>query len=221
MLENQQAQLVAGLQELYKRLQNGQGWTGAPLKEATSGSPLTHDILERLGALKQDGHHSQDSFEENLEAMQQKLIANGAGFMPREASFDAHSDFDPSPIYEHSHHKSVPTFVNPFQNNQFPPTPPTQSPHQRTSHTSSPLKAQFSIEMPPYPQFSNWPTDSYDDNMDFMATTEPIADINMDAMAAYASQMYSGPTAINPCLTMKNWDAQQEMQKYFNSNVLV
>ena len=63
MLENQQAQLVVGLQELYKRTQNGQGWTGAPLRETSQGLPLTHDILERLGALKQEGHNTTDVFE--------------------------------------------------------------------------------------------------------------------------------------------------------------
>lgn len=217
MLENQQAQLVAGLQELYRRLQNGQGWTGTPLKESASGSPLTHDILESLGALKQDGQSSNESFEENLELMQQKLIANGAGFMPREVSFDAASDFDSTSSFDQGNHKITPSFTNPFQAGHFPPTPPQHSPHQRMSHTSSPLKTQFSVDAPQIPQFSNWTSD-YDDSMDFMNTYEPSTDMTM---AAYASQLYPGQTAINPCLTMKNWDAQQEMQKYFNSNVLV
>ncbi|KAF2011863.1 hypothetical protein BU24DRAFT_396490 [Aaosphaeria arxii CBS 175.79] len=48
ILEQQQAQLVAGLRELYSRLQCGQGWPGPPLSKAESGHPLTHDILDRL-----------------------------------------------------------------------------------------------------------------------------------------------------------------------------
>lgn len=218
MLENQQAQLVSGLQELYRRLQSGQGWTGSPLKETSTGSPLTHDILERLGSLKQEGQTSNEPFEENLEAMQQKLIANGATFVSRDNSFDATSEFDHSSVFDHNNHKAAPSFINPFQASHFPPTPPHHSPHQRMSHTASPLK-QFPAEVPQITQFSTWPSE-YDDTMDFMSC-EPTTDLNLDAMTAYTAQMYPGPTAINPCLTMKNWDAQQEMQKYFNANVLV
>lgn len=119
MLESQQAQLVSGLQELYKRVQNGQGWTGNPLKENTQGQPLTHDILERLGALKQEGHATNDSFEEDLSLLQQKLIADGAGFMQRAPSHDSHSDTSaPSPIYEPVAQR--PHFSSPFTLNQFP-----------------------------------------------------------------------------------------------------
>ena len=111
MLENQQTQLVSGLQELYKRMQNGQGWTGAPLKES-GGVPLTHDILERLGALKQEGHNTSDTFEEDLNALQQRLIASGATMMQREASHDGSSESAASPAYDpapqHTH------FTNPF-----------------------------------------------------------------------------------------------------------
>ena len=107
MLENQQSQLVTGLQELYKLTQNGQGWIGSPLKESSHGAPLTHDILERLGALKQDGHATGEMFEEDLGAMQQRLIANGAGFMARDASSDSDSDAGQSPLFEPLPQKTV------------------------------------------------------------------------------------------------------------------
>ena len=83
MLESQQGQLVAGLQELYRRLQSGEGWTGAPLKESTKGAPLTHEILERLGALKHDNHYHDEPFEENLDLLQHRLLSNGSGIMQR------------------------------------------------------------------------------------------------------------------------------------------
>lgn len=51
MLKSQQSQLVTGLQELYRRSQCGEGWTGPALKETVKGTPLTHDILQHLGAL--------------------------------------------------------------------------------------------------------------------------------------------------------------------------
>ena len=56
MLEQQQSQLVAGLQATYKRLQKAQVWNGPNLAEA-NGYPLTHDILAALDLLevKNDG----------------------------------------------------------------------------------------------------------------------------------------------------------------------
>jgi hypothetical protein len=135
MLESQQAQLVTGLQELYKRTQNGQGWIGSPLKETSHGAPLTHDILERLGALKQDGHATGEIFEEDLTLMQQRLIANGAGFMQRETSSDSDSETAPSPMFEQMPQK--PVFTDPFSLHSFPPTPPNQSPYPRNARTVS------------------------------------------------------------------------------------
>ncbi|KKZ66442.1 hypothetical protein EMCG_07834 [[Emmonsia] crescens] len=132
MLEQQQAQLVTGLQSLYKLTLDGEGWPGDPLKESGNGHPLTHDILERLGALKQEGHSSDEPFEDDLQLAQKRLIANGAGFMQRQDSSDG-SESEHSPTFP-----SRPSlFEAPFSMNpnQFPPTPP--SPHAfppRTQH---------------------------------------------------------------------------------------
>ncbi|KAJ5995353.1 hypothetical protein N7481_002330 [Penicillium waksmanii] len=52
MLEQQQAWLVNGLQELYHRAVHGQGWPGEPLDLEPNGFPLTHDMLVSLGALE-------------------------------------------------------------------------------------------------------------------------------------------------------------------------
>lgn len=210
MLEAQQAQLVAGLQELYKRVNSGQGWTGAPLRESSGGVPLTHDILERLGALKQEGTNTSAEFEENLEELQKRLLANGAGFMQREMSFDASSDNGRS-SFDLSQQRKAPLFHNPFQGNHFPPTPPIQSPHTATAHTSSPLKTQFPVDTS-MQQFSTW-TPEYDD-MDFMSTYEPMTDITINTMQLQA-QILQAQGSINPCLTMKDWDPQ-----YFNPNMV-
>ena len=50
MLEQQQKQLVAGLEKLYRLLQDGQPWPEAPL-ETQNGRVLAHDILRGLGLL--------------------------------------------------------------------------------------------------------------------------------------------------------------------------
>lgn len=50
MLENQQDQLVWGLQEMYHRLHKASLWDDEPLEES-GGQPLTHGILAALGVL--------------------------------------------------------------------------------------------------------------------------------------------------------------------------
>ncbi|PYH90546.1 hypothetical protein BO71DRAFT_402079 [Aspergillus ellipticus CBS 707.79] len=95
MLEQQQTWLVYGLQELYRRAMEGEGWPGEPLKCEASGHPLTHDLLTRLGALDQTrGEH----FEENPEAMQQELWKQNAGHMQRQESSDGSSESAQSPV---------------------------------------------------------------------------------------------------------------------------
>ena len=210
MLENQQAQLVAGLQEMYKRTQNGQGWSGPVLRETSHGMPLTHDILENLGALKQEGHISGE-FEEDLHALQQRLIANGASLMQREQSHDGSSDSAPSPVYEPSH--QMPKFTNPFPMNQYPPTPPNRSPYPQSARTVAQHKSHT------YPQ-SNlaWSTavPDFDDGMDFINQYDsPIMSNNLE-LNSFPSQMYHDPSAMNPYLAMKDWPSQDELQRYVN-----
>lgn len=74
ILERQQAQLVAGLQEMYRRMQNGHGWIGAPLDEA-AGHPLTHDILESLGVLRKAGNGIPETVEDGM--MGHQLFGEG------------------------------------------------------------------------------------------------------------------------------------------------
>jgi hypothetical protein len=214
MLENQQAQLVSGLQELYKRMQNGQGWTGAPLKEA-GGVPLTHDILERLGALKQDGHNTSDAFEEDLNALQQRLIASGATMMQREASHDGSSESAPSPAYDPAPQNSH--FTNPFALNQFPPTPPNRSPYPQAARTAMPAKSNTYPIQTAQSNLS-WSTvpPEFDDGMDFINQYDsPMMDNTMD-MSQYPVNMFQDANSINPFFTMKDWSGQEDMQRYVN-----
>ena len=51
MLERQHSELIAGLQELYRRIQAGEPFPSPPLEPAYNGQPLTHKILEALGVL--------------------------------------------------------------------------------------------------------------------------------------------------------------------------
>ncbi|KAI5287351.1 hypothetical protein KEM54_006050 [Ascosphaera aggregata] len=126
MLEQQQSQLVAGLQELYRRMREGKGWPGEPLQNLSNGHPLTHDILERLGALKPaKGSEEVPTFEEDLTAVQRKLIASGAGFMPRDTTSDFGSEGAPSPTIPTSNPFGVNDITYPTSGTMsFPPTPP-------------------------------------------------------------------------------------------------
>ena len=208
MLENQQAQLVTGLQELYKRIQNGQGWVGSPLKETSHGAPLTHDILERLGALKQDGHATGEIFEEDLTLMQRRLIANGAGFMPRDTSSDSDSETAPSPMFEQIPQK--PVFTDSFSLHSFPPTPPNQSPFPRNARTV-PSKVQTYSQpridqtgMNPQLHRQSWGPSSgrFDDSMDLdFVSFDPSA--NYDVSMPLFGQLQAPVGTINPSLAMR------------------
>lgn len=102
MLEQQQSQLVAGLQETYRRLLSANLWPSMPL-EAHEGNPLTHDILTTLDIIhpKTDSDH----FEEDPERLQRRLIAQGAPFIQRRGSFS--SDSDHSTTHSHKRSRSV------------------------------------------------------------------------------------------------------------------
>lgn len=98
MLERQHAQLIAGVQELYRCTQNGQGWTQPPLDLVNHGQPLTHKILEGLGVLRteewadgegQDGMSSWVSFEQ--QAQEGSGIMYDASQSPSPAATPTHS----------------------------------------------------------------------------------------------------------------------------------
>ncbi|KAL2836661.1 hypothetical protein BJY01DRAFT_53385 [Aspergillus pseudoustus] len=95
MLEQQQTWLVNGLQELYRRLLDGESWQGEPLKCEPNGHPLTHDLLTQLGALDSSKH---ERFEESADALQSELWKHSAGHMQRQDSSDTSSESAHSPI---------------------------------------------------------------------------------------------------------------------------
>lgn len=230
MLENQQSQLVAGLQELYKRVQSGQGWAGAPLKETSHGGPLTHDILESLGALRQESHTESEPFEEDLSAMQQRLLSSGAGYMQRSNSADSDSETDQSPVFEPMQMPSRRTeMMDTYAHNRFPPTPPTTSPYMRSASASSaPGHLRFSPQSitppsamnPALLQRSTWAQPSgqalgFDDNMDFINRFETFSQLEN-----LTPQMFH--QANNSCLPTRDWQEENEdFSKYLNGAMAV
>lgn len=164
MLEQQQTQLVSGLQEMYKRLSAANAWSGPALNES-NGHPLTHDILAALDLLesKQDGTGEMETFEEDCQKLQSKLIAEGAGFTQRRGSFSSDSEHS-----QHGHARpashSTPTLSKPavFKDNfnfSAPPSPPAEpspmpAPRQRQSFPpAQPSPLQQSSPLSNDPQF--------------------------------------------------------------------
>lgn len=156
MLEQQQTQLVAGLRELYGRLQSGQGWPGQPLREQQGGHPLTHDILERLDLLHSSGDSGSnyEGFEEDCNKMQQKLLERGAPYTHRRGSISSNSDHGHTSSSGSSYGgtpttRSIP-YVEAFARNRAPPTPPMNSPFPRQSQLATSIKQEAHMVSPAY-----------------------------------------------------------------------
>lgn len=216
MLEQQQMQLVAGLRELYRRLNAGESWPGAALNDASDGQPLTHDILERLDLLHMhtENHGTTDGFEEDTEAMQRKLIESGASLVRRRGSVSSNSDHSP----EHDHQSPISydtppsarssQFSDAFPGHRAPPTPPTTNsplsqPPQANNNvkpmgTGFPHMVQSGMDTPQFssPQWSaQGPMIVNDDSMDFMTYESPLG---------YDTMMYPQFTNQPPIMNQQN-----------------
>ena len=201
MLEQQQQQLVNGLQELYAMVISNRGWEGSPLKESIDGHHLTHDILERLGALNIDSNLEHEGFEEDLDALRQKLSPKRIE-SPRNGSLDSE--------YQHPGqiHDATPPqhyFNDSFSSiAQFPPPPPVQNTPKRgqasmnyidaASHLSSETGLDSSTSHPPRPVWAQPPA-VYDHNLDFLRFNPSS---NFDALDAIQER-------VSPCLPISPW----------------
>ncbi|QIX00911.1 hypothetical protein AMS68_006428 [Peltaster fructicola] len=150
MLEQQQTQLVSGLQEMYRRLQSAHAWDGKRLPE-NNGHPLTHDILAALNLLeaKHDGSGTTEAFEEDVQKLQSRLIAEGHGYVQqRRGSISSES--------EHSQHGTTratttpvlarPNFRDSFNFGSSTSSPLVQSPvpqHTQPKLASPPVQTRF------------------------------------------------------------------------------
>lgn len=144
---------------MYRRMLDGQGWPGEPLQD-TNGHPLTHDILNRLGALKNaDGSASPDSFEDDFDSLQRRLLSDAAQW---------HQHDSPESDSEHNAHHSPPKaapvrFHDPFAKNaaplSAPATPPDQSPfpaHIQILSPSKPHDSESDQRSPASAQSQRW-----------------------------------------------------------------
>jgi hypothetical protein len=216
MLEQQQAWLVHGLQELYRRSTTGEGWPGDRLKAEPNGHPLTHDLLTRLGALD---HTKGEHFEENPESMQQDLWRHG---MQRQESSDGSSEAQ-SPVAR-TRFSSDAFSQSQSQTQNLPPTPPTyhQSPTAR-----APIKQEDPLSgNPPYgmsmsgvvnplalqsPQ--QWPTSGFGsfDDMEMMSSAD-YSNLSFDEQIP--SPMFNRQMPMN-CVSSTDYE---DFNQFLNPN---
>lgn len=170
MLEQQQSQLVSGLQEMYRRLLAGQSWSGPTLSES-NGHPLTHDILAALNLLetKHDGSGDMETFEEDCQKLQSRLLSEGAGYMQRRGSFSSESEHSQqghtrSTSHSTSANSKPPVFKENFTFSASPsPTIRSPVPRQRQSHPpaqQSPLHQNTQLSNDPQLFQSEWSASS-------------------------------------------------------------
>ncbi|KAM3422017.1 hypothetical protein BST61_g2393 [Cercospora zeina] len=222
MLEQQQAQLVSGLVELYERLLKAEAWTGPPVEEH-DGKPYTHHILAALDLLEtRDG--SAVEFEEDTDKLQAKLIADGAGMAGHARRSSISSDSEHS---QHSHARSqsqshgTPQVSQPaslfkeefkFGVNSEPSSPPAASPvHRSQRHPfqqppqPSPLQHSSPVEEDPnifQPEWQNYPPAN---DHKFAPQQMMRSDFAMQAPSMHQqASMHGLPTSF------QQWDAPQD-----------
>ncbi|KAI4122044.1 MAG: hypothetical protein LQ338_006029 [Usnochroma carphineum] len=211
MLEQQQTQLVNGLQEMYRRITNNEGWKGEHLDTAPNGYPLTHDILERLDALRIDGHFIPDRFEEDTELLRKRLF-DGALHIKRQSSSDSDSEEEEVPLKRHAP-SSKRSLTDPFlpTAGHFPPTPPTQTPPAFITASPTTYAATDSIldssqlQMPH--QLWSYPSTTYEPALDVFDTSPP---------SLYYSNRHMQQQP-NPCLPMPSWGEDEFGNLAFNN----
>ncbi|KAH8724647.1 hypothetical protein GQ44DRAFT_617692 [Phaeosphaeriaceae sp. PMI808] len=224
MLEQQQTQLVAGLRELYNRLQQGESWPGPPLCESSGGHPLTHDILERLDLLHPSSNHGNnyEGFEEDCSRMQQRLVEQGAPFTRRRGSVSSESDHGhASSISSYGGTPTTKSFAldSPFARHNAPPTPPMNSPFPRQSQIVPAVKQESpmisstfmstGVLDPSTLSRPIWLNDSMmmDEPVDF---SKPM--YGYDSFAGYDQSMMMDTMAINPSdPMMPDWSGNTDL----------
>lgn len=103
MLERQQSQLIAGIQELYRRTLNNKGWACTPSEMAIGAQPSTHQILEELGILS-GGWDEQLNSGDTSEIIQSSSCHTDFFSAPTQSPQD--SPFHESIMFNQSHHYS-------------------------------------------------------------------------------------------------------------------
>ena len=226
MLEQQQTQLVEGLQELHRRLVAAGAWTGPLLVGSNNGHPLTHDILQAVGAFNHDSSSEYDDFEDNLNTMQQRLLSTRSISMRRRESGDSDSEHESSQNSFEESPKSAQSAR--FPSHRFPPTPPLLSPrlevpkeqppelklrHQPMCLQTSTLRHPQSSMNPAALQRQTWAQCPlpYDTSMDFLQNEPPME-------LHFPDSLLGQPTG--PSMPMVDMWTEDDFQSFMDTSMV-
>ena len=95
ILEHQHAQLIAGLQEFYRRAQNGDRWIGPRLEVVNHNQPLTHKILEALDMLQPEEWKETESVDDTWQGFEGQGQDNDGWMCSESASLYTQATFSP------------------------------------------------------------------------------------------------------------------------------
>ena len=209
MLEQQQSWLVNGLQEMYRRACDGQGWPGEPLRCEPNGHPLTHDLLTRLGALD---HTKGERFEENPDHMQQELWRRRQDSSDVDASSEAQSPVVSSRLMNSDVFASQQQQQQ--QQQQMPPTPPSFSPSSSHAHPTPKSEQQHQGHQGQPEQQGQGPQGQSYAQMSMQGVVDPVAlqgppqwsnngfggfdDMDLMGSTEYSNMSFEDPMASSP-----------------------
>ncbi|CAF9933561.1 MAG: hypothetical protein ALECFALPRED_005632 [Alectoria fallacina] len=121
---------MAGLQELYRRTQNSNAWTGPRLEVVSHNQPLIHQLLEALGVLHSDEWEEKESIEGFWQGFERQGQDN-RGWMYSET-------------------------VSPSTQATFSPTSPTQTAFPQSTLMSK-RRSKLQTDLPPITQTMTMP----------------------------------------------------------------
>lgn len=221
MLIQQQEKLVFSLQVLYKRGISGEGRIGNPLEATSHDYASVKHILKQIRPLLADKNAINESFEEDFNVMQQRLILEGADFMRQNDNSKGGTDTVPSPIPD----PIPPTLLlstDLFTSNDFPSTSLKQSLHLQTTHFSASVESQSHPQPPLEPASLNptllerqiWDTQSVgvDENLNFVDMFSTAKSINILPPQYSQSQCLMG--IANLSLPVWSWREEEDVETY-------
>ena len=184
MLEHQHTQLIAGIQELYRRLAEKEPVLDLPMEKSCNDRPLTHRILEALNIIRPYEWNANKRSDDSAVSSPPSDNACGSP-LPRfqTTSDDSFQPFQASNIHHTHSRQEAPRLPEPYE---LTP-PPTLAPPAAEKLARKPT---FKLQMPP-PYFTNL----NGQNNDLFIRGAPDIDWLSDT-----SMLYGVPSVFDPML---------------------
>lgn len=185
MLEHQHTQLIAGIQELYRKLAEKEPVPGLPIEASCNGRPSTQRILEALNIITPYEWNVNERSDDS--AVSSPLSDNACGsplpHVQTTSSSDSFQPFQASNIHHTHSRQEAPRLPAPYE---LTP-PPTLAPPAAEKLTRKPT---FTLQMPP-PYFT------YPNNQSTDCSIHGAPDIDW---LLDTSILYGDPSVFDPML---------------------